>query len=240
MKRIIAVNRTHAPGRENPLHAHDVWEIVLYTGGSGSILLSDGDRELAPGTICCFPPDAAHGERSKRGYDSMWIMFDGFAVAGDTAMIIVDPPHGPCRSLAELLYHEYRLNEKNPVCMDVLSLFIGYIMRLASHSAEDARVEAIKHMLIANIGNADFRLNRSLGMLGSPATLHALFKKAVGVSPLQHLIDLRIRDSKPLLSIRGLTLRAVSRQVGFRDPYHFSRAFKQKTGMPPAKYRAQH
>lgn len=154
-------------------------------------------------------------------------------------VIIADPPHGPCRALAELIYHEYRLAPDNPVCADVLSLLIDYLARLSSHSGDDARVEAIKHLLIANIGNADFRINRSLGEFGSTATVHSLFKKAVGVSPLQFLIDLRIRDSKPLMSIRGLTLREIARQVGFRDPYHFSRAFKQKTGFTPAAFRSR-
>ncbi|MBI4977579.1 MAG: AraC family transcriptional regulator [Spirochaetes bacterium] len=239
MQRIITVNRTHSPGRENPRHAHDMWEIVLYTGGSGSVMLPNREQPLIPGDIYCFPPGNAHGERSEKGYDSMWIMFDGFAIASQTVLTAHDPVHAPFRILCDLLYHEFRLHAESDACKNILSLIIGYITRFSSHTEDDARVEAVKSTLIANIGNPDFRLRKALASFGcSTSFMHAHFKKVTGVSPLQYLIDLRIRDSKAMLSIPKLTLRTVARQVGFRDPYHFSRAFKQKTGMSPADFRS--
>lgn len=237
--RTLLVNRAPGPIRGSELHAHAFSEIVLYTRGKGALLFAGDERPMRARRLCLLPPGIAHGEFSTGGFGSIWVQFEGFQGREHEPIVVDDPAHGPCRHLMELLYHEYLFDPRSAICRDALVLLVGVVLRMAAPGEGDGRVEAMKHLLIRNISNPDFRIRDDLFPgHGSPAALHGHFKKAVGMSPLQYLIDLRLRESLTLLRTPGMTLANVASQVGFRDPFHFSRAFKQKMGESPSQYRA--
>jgi len=64
-----------------------------------------------------------------------------------------------------------------------------------------------------------------------------MFRLALGVTPLQYLTRLRLGRAAELLRENRLTVRAVARKVGYDDPYHFSRAFRQQFGHSPRDHR---
>ncbi len=66
-----------------------------------------------------------------------------------------------------------------------------------------------------------------------------LFQRHIGRTPLQYLTELRIDRSKELLRMCGNTVCKVSENVGYTDPYYFSRIFKQITGVAPAEFQAE-
>lgn len=65
------------------------------------------------------------------------------------------------------------------------------------------------------------------------------FGKLFGVSPKQYVIDLRLRKAKQLLTNTDLAIEEIGILCGFPNPYHFSRTFKNATGMTPSAYRRQ-
>jgi two-component system response regulator YesN len=67
--------------------------------------------------------------------------------------------------------------------------------------------------------------------------LNRLFCRALGVTPLQYLGRLRMERAASLLSDGRWTVAGVARQVGFEDPYYFSRMFKRHFGRGPLSYR---
>jgi AraC-like DNA-binding protein len=54
---------------------------------------------------------------------------------------------------------------------------------------------------------------------------------------MAYLRGLRMDRAKRLLREEELTVAQVADAVGFSDPYHFSRVFRQHVGMPPSRYR---
>ncbi|MBI4978057.1 MAG: helix-turn-helix domain-containing protein [Spirochaetes bacterium] len=239
MKRIIDVQRSISPPRLNPVHEHDFWEIVFYTKGKGILLLSGEECAFSANDLFCFPPGMAHGERSAAGYASTWIRFRDDSLTPEGLYMMHDPAHRPLAKLVGLIYHEYVFDAGlHDLCRDLLDPLVGYIIRQNRYSRSDARVKTIEHMLIDNITNPDFQITKALDETGAPyITQHLLFKKNTGRSPQQFLLDLRIKESRMLLGVNGLSLREIARQTGFRDPYYFSRIFKKKTGKSPAAYR---
>jgi AraC-like DNA-binding protein len=71
----------------------------------------------------------------------------------------------------------------------------------------------------------------------SPAHVCRLFRHHGDRSPHQALLRLKMARAASLLLERGLLVREAAEQVGFPDPYHFSKAFKRVYGASPEAFR---
>lgn len=63
------------------------------------------------------------------------------------------------------------------------------------------------------------------------------FKKAMGISPQEFLINIRMNKAISLLRHSTLPVNEISQQVGYDDPLSFSRIFRQRYEMSPRAYR---
>lgn len=68
----------------------------------------------------------------------------------------------------------------------------------------------------------------------TPQYINALFRKELGVTPVEFLHRLRVEKALPLLR-RGKSVREVAEAVGFGDAFYFSRIFRRLQGVPPGK-----
>ena len=50
---------------------------------------------------------------------------------------------------------------------------------------------------------------------------------------------MRLERSRQVLATTDVPIYAVAESVGFVNPFHFSRAFKEEVGMSPSHYRKQ-
>ncbi|PCJ63053.1 MAG: hypothetical protein COA79_02765 [Planctomycetota bacterium] len=64
-----------------------------------------------------------------------------------------------------------------------------------------------------------------------------IFQNYLQISPAKYLWQKRVSEAQKLLMSTQLTLNDVSQQCGFQNPYHFSRKFKELTGLSPAHYK---
>jgi AraC family transcriptional regulator len=73
----------------------------------------------------------------------------------------------------------------------------------------------------------------------SPFHLARLFKQALGVSPHQYLINVRVNSARSLLSAGSgeRSLAEVASAVGFADQSHLTRHFKRVLGLTPKQFR---
>ena len=74
----------------------------------------------------------------------------------------------------------------------------------------------------------------------SRRALEAKFKKFLSRSPHEEITRLQILRVKELLADTDLPLTEVASRAGFRYVEYLSAVFKQKTGMPPGRYRLEH
>jgi len=66
-----------------------------------------------------------------------------------------------------------------------------------------------------------------------------LYKKILpltGKSPIAYIRSYRLEKSKPLLLKSQMTIAEVAYQVGFSNPKHFSKYFKEEFGIPPSAF----
>lgn len=71
----------------------------------------------------------------------------------------------------------------------------------------------------------------------SPSHFCRAFKAAMGVSPHQYLMGLRIERARQLLAETQMPVIDVGAAVGYDDPSYFARLFRRATGLSPAGYR---
>ena len=66
------------------------------------------------------------------------------------------------------------------------------------------------------------------------------FKKEIGMSPMEYLIAIRIKEIKILLRTTNYSISQVADIVGFTTPTYFSKQFRKSTGISPTDYREQY
>lgn len=71
----------------------------------------------------------------------------------------------------------------------------------------------------------------------SSSYLTRLFHDRVGTSPSKYLTDYRMSMARKLLVDSQLSVKEIAERVGYPDPFHFSKSFKNLFGVSPAQYR---
>ncbi len=71
----------------------------------------------------------------------------------------------------------------------------------------------------------------------SPAHLHRRMRQRLGISPMRFVTRLRMERADRLLADTTMSVTEIAHLVGFDDPLHFSRRFRQWTGQPPSARR---
>lgn len=71
----------------------------------------------------------------------------------------------------------------------------------------------------------------------SPSRFSALFQQAVGTSPLNYLIQLRLTHAVHLLETTDFKIIGIAEECGFRNLSNFNRLFKQHIGLSPSELR---
>jgi two-component system, response regulator YesN len=109
----------------------------------------------------------------------------------------------------------------------------------AAPSPPEKIVETVKCFIRENYTRMiDFAsLAGQYGFSGSYLT--RIFHHSTGVTLQRYLIDYRILCAKQLLTDTELSIQEIGARVGYPDPFHFSKVFKQNAGVNPTQYRSQ-
>jgi len=74
----------------------------------------------------------------------------------------------------------------------------------------------------------------------SASRFGVLYKKILGVSPAEDLIEARLARAQELLTNSGMSVGEVAAQTGFTSSSYFSRLFRRRVGATPRDYRRRH
>lgn len=67
----------------------------------------------------------------------------------------------------------------------------------------------------------------------SPSRFAVLYRKVLGISPVEDLIEARVAKAQELLTNSGMSIAEVAAETGFTSASYFSRLFHRRTGATP-------
>lgn len=160
------------------------------------------------------------------------------------------PRLGPLALAAGLMEQEIRAGEPgtDTIVQALLDMVFTYALREIavergqsghgwSHAVRDPQVRralTLMHERSAHPWTLD-ELAQLAGL--SRTALAERFRQAMGDTPLNHLRVLRMQRAMRLLAETDHKLDAVAAEVGYQDPFSFSKVFKRTVGMSPKEFR---
>ena len=241
-----------ARGRTLPCHG-----LVYLTAGRGEF--SDRDRprqRVQAGDVLLLFPHVWHnyGPDPETGWTEFWVLYEGLLADRWLRQRWLDPEqpvlhpgvHAELLQLFDELFASARAQPpyanqiQAGLTMQLVATVLSRVQRTGT-PANDPKAKAVARAQEAieerwNQPVDMAKLARSLGL--SYRHFRRLFLQHTGVPPNQYLLNLRINRAKRLLE-ETLTIEEVAERTGFADPFYFSRLFRQKTGITPAKWRGQ-
>jgi len=123
---------------------------------------------------------------------------------------------------------------------DLLTSQMKFTNELASSGyTPENIVELTKEYILKNY-QEQISLTAMASSFGySLSYLTKIFIKHVGLSPVKYIRDCRINAAKQLLRNPRIPINIICKKVGYLDPFHFSKTFKQAVGVSPSEYRIQ-
>jgi len=111
--------------------------------------------------------------------------------------------------------------------------------RLGSPSLPGYKLRQITDWMAEHVAE-EFNLDRLAAQAGlSKFYFNRLFKTAMGLSPSQYQIHLRMDEAKRLLRETKRSVVEIALDVGYANPSHFAQLFRRETGLAPSDYRRQ-
>ncbi len=106
-----------------------------------------------------------------------------------------------------------------------------------THPHEDLVETACRHLGEDLSSRLDLAKRLNLAGL-SYERFRKIFKHQTGVSPGEYRIRRRLDQARSLLAEGALSNKQIAYALGYRDPFTFSKQFKQRLGIPPTCFRA--
>lgn len=118
-----------------------------------------------------------------------------------------------------------------------LQLILGLMAQLdqqATHLQSEEKIKMIQYTVhyMEQHYDEDLTVEQLANMAGMVRWQYSQqFKTLTGQKPTDYLVHLRIKQAKKLLCNSTEPLSKLSRQIGFKDEYYFSRCFRKLTGI---------
>lgn len=247
------------------VQTHPFLEIVFCQSSYGSICqLNSQQYELQHGDIVVVPPGIPHSvlipESGENTYKSITLRLspeyidllqnrfpffrqnpapDGTVIR--TAGTIWENISSYFLSLAS--EEELHTAGAEPAMAAYVTLLLTQITRAASDVSESFKVMEKEDLLDQILAYLDNSLSEKITLDGtadrfwiSTTTLSGLFRKNLGISFYQYVLQRRLREAKNLI-YDGESIEKIPHKIGFSDYSSFFRAFKKEVGISPSQFR---
>lgn len=223
-----------------PLHRHALYEIVIYTKGSGTIIAEGIRYPVKPGNITIIPPGVVHKSDFEEEFEEIYIYgeFEQMFQLSSPVVIGTDL-NSEGVHIARMIFRNRYGNADY-----LAALCNAFAHFLAQRIEIDDDISIAVHDIMSEITNHFHDSNLNLKALLEKSGyaedyIRAQFKKVTGKTPVEFLTKIRIRHACYLMDQykNALSLAEIAEKCGYTDYIYFSRRFKQQMGVSPRAYK---
>jgi AraC family transcriptional regulator len=239
----------HPPLFNIPRHAHDLASFYLVLEGSLTEFYDRNRRDLRTCSLVFTPPGEIHSNTFHSAGGRCFLVeltphwTDRLAASGIKLERSLDTNNGELTRLAAKLRKEFRYVDKaSALSIEGLTLEILAAFARQTEKAPAAYIpvwlRAARDFLHDRFSET-IRLDEIAEQVGvHPAHLARVFRQRHGCSLGEYQRRLRVEHASRQLVATKRSLADIALTAGFADQAHFSRVFKEHTGLTPAKFRA--
>ena len=235
---------------------HDDNLLIYCFGGKGTLKTKSWQGDISTGQLLLLPSGVSHEYRADKDepWSIYWCHFSG-GLASDYMNTLDYSTTNPVKQLAEpqaLMSIFKTLLAATNHGTDELAMIhaantlrsslsqIALTLREGERHADRFDTEAIQAYMQANLSK-----NIQLDELAAMASLSKFhfckaYKRATGLTPIAHLMDMKLTYAKYLLETSSLNVQQIAYRIGYDDGLYFSRMFKKATKVSPRSYRQSH
>ncbi len=221
-------------------------------GGQGTLLLNGQRYTLQPGVVFTYGPEVEHAISPSEGRSLLkyFVDFTGRTAGSLLSYYGLEP--GTIRQVTsagplvdnfnELIAGGLSASQHSPrLCaLQLQCLLIRCADNQMPYGVAEQRAYHTYHRCLRHLEEHALEL-RTAQDLASACHVNAaymcrLFQRFNHASPYQHMMRLRMRAAAQRLIESDELIKEVASELGFEDPYHFSRAFKQRYGVSPEQF----
>ncbi|WP_391572799.1 helix-turn-helix domain-containing protein [Cohnella sp.] len=246
-------------------HSHEHDELTLILGGEGYYSAHDQNIKVSEGDLILIPSGLHHGFVCTEPWTGLSVHFLYAKVPAYCQYLFLNAYQKPHRlwsarldvddrSWAEMslsrLERGWHSEETSDNSYDLMRIAFETVLLLFHRNvvvAQDAELSSDKRIVQEVLKEIHRNYN-------TPITIHEIasrhylsesmlrkkFSEAVGVSPKQYVINLRIEEAKRLLRQTGKAIEYISSEVGFTSSSRFYEQFVKSVGVTPLEWRKQH
>jgi len=234
------------------VHTHGIRQFELHYFISGNGVFHTGNTKftITPGSLFITPGNTVHAIETNK--DEKLTYYATLVEQDDdqTTMIQELSKRNPIDKDTNLRFFFERIRDRTltgntalmmSACHEVFSLLYTLLGGRTKNSKEEniyieqclafMQEHVFSHICLQDIAQ-QVNLNASY--------LVRLFKKNLGTSPIAYFNHLQMEAARSFLENTTLSIKEISGQLQYCSEFHFSKRFKEFTGLSPTEYRKTH
>lgn len=247
-----------APGHRYGPNKRSAYLIHVILQGKGKLEINGETHYLQEGDAFALRPKEEAWYEADHGYPWTYIWVGFLGMKAEECMvnsgfdngvhIIHNINHTLLQDYITEMIKTHKLSYSNSLrrCAYLQMFFAELIDQYSDHIPKYETIEntpsaeQVKRLMayLADNYKNQIRITELADSMGvNRSYLSNNFRRIVGMSPTEYLIQIRMEKAKSLLTKTNLSISQIASEVGYTDQLNFSRMFRQRFGESPKQYR---
>ena len=229
------------------------YSIEFVARGKGTVILKDTEYSLFAGRVFSYGPGMTHLIASEADDPLVKYFVDFIGPDAPKMLRKFGPALGCVVQVASpevilQIFEDLIKNGQNDspytllLCKAILEQLILKIAETSILEHPRTKASFYTYQNSREVIEKNFLTLQSLDQIADECNIDSaylcrLFKRFGNRSPYQYLMRMKMNLAAQKLQSTNSSVKEIAFELGFNDPFHFSRVFKRIFGMPPSKFK---